>query len=186
MLTHNDLKKGTTFVMEKQPYQVLDYFPIKKAQGRAIIQTRLKNLVTGAIIERNFHQGDSFEEAEIEKIELKFLYSHREKYFFSKKDNPSERIEMAKEKIGMASKYLRQNEIIDGAVFNGEIISISLPIKVQLKVVQAPPGVLGDSSQGASKSVVLETGAEVNVPLFIKEGDVIEINTETEEYSRRV
>lgn len=183
MLTHNDLKKGTTFIMENQPFQVLEYFPIKKAQGRAIIQTRLKNLINGSIVERNFHQGDSFQEAEIEVKEIKFLYCHRDKYFFSES---SKRFELPKEKLGNSYKFLKPNQELEGVYFKDQIINISLPIKVQLKVVQAPPGVLGDSSQGATKSVVLESGAEINTPLFIKEGDIIEVNTETEEYTRRV
>lgn len=186
MLTHNDLKKGAQFIMEGQPFEVLESAPIKKAQGRAIIQTRIKNLVTGAVFERNFHQGDAFEEAEVERTEIKFLYSHRDKFFFSEKNDPSKRFELPTETLPDNARFLKPNELVDGIRFGGKIISISVPIKVQLKVKQAPPGVMGDSAQGATKAVVLESGAEIQAPLFIEEGDILEINTETGQYVKRV
>lgn len=186
MLTHNDLKRGTQFIMDNQPYEVLEFFPIKKAQGRAIIQTKIKNLISGAVFEKNFHQGDIFEEAEIEKIDIKFLYSHRDKFVFSEKENPAIRFELTKEKIGEAAKFLKPNEILEGIFFKEKIINVSLPIKVQLKVIQAPPGFAGNTAQGGTKTVKLETGAEINTPLFIEEGDIIEINTQTGQYVRRV
>lgn len=186
MLNHNDLRKGTRFLMDSQPYEVLDFFPIKKAQGRAIVQTKIKNMLTGAMVEKNFHQGDMFEEAELSKIDIKFLYNHKDKYVFCEKDNPSKRFELAKGQIGEGAKYLKSNEIVEGLVFDEKIINISLPVKVQLKVIEAPPGIKGERAQAGTKSVKLETNAEINVPLFIEEGDVIEINTETNEYVRRI
>lgn len=186
MISHNELKKGAKFVIDSQPYEVLESFPVKMQQRRAVIQTKIKNLITGAVIEKNFHQGDMFEEADLEKIEIKFLYKHKEKYFFCEKKNPGKRFELAKEQINEQAKYLKPNELLEGLAFEGKIINISLPIKVQLKVVEAPPGVVGDRAQGGNKSVKLETGAEINVPLFIKEGDTIEINTETNEYVKRI
>lgn len=186
MLNHNDLRKGTRFLMDGQPYEVLDFFPIKKAQGRAIVQTKIKNLLTGAMVEKNFHQGDSFEEAELTKIEIKFLYSHKEKYVFCEKNNPSKRFELSKEQIGETAKYLKNNELVEGLVFEEKIISVLLPVKVQLKVIEAPPGIKGERAQAGTKSVKLETNTEINVPLFVEEGDVIEINTETNEYVRRI
>lgn len=186
MLTHNDLKKGVHFILDNQPYEVLEFFPIKKAQGRAIVQTKIKNLITGAVFEKNFHQGDTFQEAEIEKIEIKFLYSHRDKFVFCEKENSSKRFELSKEKIGEPAKFLKQNEMVQGIVFKGDIINVSLPIKVCLKVIQAPPSFSGNTAQRGTKVVKLETGAEINTPLFIEEGDIIEINTQTGEYVRRV
>jgi len=186
MLSHNDLKKGVRFIMDGQPYEVLDFFPIKKAQGRAIVQTKIKNLLNGAMVEKNFHQGDSFEEAELNKIEIKFLYNHKEKYVFCEGNNPSKRFELLKEQIGENAKYLKSNEIVEGLVFNEKIISVLLPVKVQLKVTDAPPGIKGERAQAGTKTVKLETNAEINVPLFVEEGDIIEINTDTNEYVRRM
>lgn len=186
MLSHSDLRRGTRFILDGEPYEVLEFNPVKKARGKAVVQTKIKNLITGGMLEKSFHQGDAFEEAELEKIEIKFLYSHRDKLFFSKLNNPKDRFELSEEQIGESAKYLKPNEILEGIVFKGEIINASLPIKVQLKVIEAPPGVIGDRAQSGNKLVRLESGAEINAPLFVKEGDVIEINTETGEYVRRV
>jgi len=186
MLSHNDLRKGTFFILNGEPYQVLDFFPIKKAQGRAIVQTKIKNLISGAVLDKNFHQGDVFEEADIKKIKIKYLYHHRGKYFFCEKDNPAKRFFFTEDQIKNSIKFLKPNEVLEGILFKEKIINLSLPIKVRLKVIEAPPGIVGNRAQVGTKIVKTETGAEINAPLFIKEGDVIEINTETGEYVKRV
>ena len=186
MLAHTDLKKGVKIILDGQPYEVLEASPLKIAQRRPIIQTRIKNFITGDVFEKNFHQGDTFEEAEILKLEAKFLYSHRDKYFFSEINNPAKRFDLTTQQIGKVSKFLKSNQIVEGIVFDDKIINIILPIKVQLKVIQSPPGIKAGRSEAGTKQVILETGAKINVPLFIKEGDVVEINTQTEEYVRRI
>jgi len=186
MLTHTELKKGVKIVLDKEPYEVLEANPMKKAQRRPVIQSRIKNLITSNVFERNFHQGETFEEAEIEKIKAKFLYGHRDKFFFCQEDNSSFRFDLPKQTIGDGYTFLKPNEIVEAMRFEGKIINVLLPIKVKLKVVEAPPGIKGDRAQGGTKLVALESGAKINVPLFIKEGDVIEINIENKEYVRRV
>lgn len=198
MLTHTDLKKGVIIILDGDPYEVLEARPLKKAQRRVVIQTKLKNLVKGNVFERNFHQGDSFKEAELSKFKAKFIYSHpdrkssisneagRDRYFFCQADNPSKRFDLQEEQIGSQAKFLKPNQIMEAIIFNGRIVNIFLPIKIQLKVVEAPPGLKGDRAQSGTKIVTIETGAKIAVPLFIKEGDIIEINTETEEYVRRI
>lgn len=186
MLTHSDLKKGVRIILDGEPYEVLESMPLKKAQRRVVIQTKIKNLITGNVFERNFHQGDSFEEAEISKFEAKFLYSHKGRYFFAEKEDPAKRFDFSEEQIGPASKFLKPGQIVEGLSFQDKIINISLPIKVQLKVIEAPPAYRGDRAQAGTKTVTLETGAKINAPLFIEEGDIIEINTEKEEYVQRV
>lgn len=172
--------------MDGQPYEVMEANSLKKAQRRPIIQTRIKNLITGNVFDRNFQQGDTFDEAEILKLKAKFLYSHKERYFFCEEQNPSKRFDLGIEQIGEQAKFLKQNQPIDALIFDEKIISILLPIKIQAIVKEAPPGVQGDRAQGGTKIVTLETGAQVNVPLFVEEGDIIEINTETGEYVKRV
>ena len=110
----------------------------------------------------------------------------RNKFSFSEEENPQKRFELTEEQIGPATKFLKPNQIVKGIVFEEKIINIALPIKINLKVIEAPPGVKGDRSQSGTKQVVLETGAKINAPLFIKEGDIIEVNTETGEYVRRI
>ena len=186
MLAHTDLKKGVQIILDGQPYEVLEANSMKKAQRRPVIQTKIKNLITGNVVERNFQQGDVFEEAELLKLKAKFLYAHRDRYFFSESSNPSKRFDLSREQIGEKSKFLKQGQEIEALIFGEKIISVLLPVKVRLKVKEAPPGVQGDRAQGGTKAVTLETGAQINVPLFVKEGDVIELNVETEEYTRRV
>lgn len=186
MLTHTDLRPGTRFILDSQPYEVLEAMAMKMAQRRPVIQTKIKNLITGNVFERNFQQGDVFDEAELTKIGVKYLYSNKGNFFFCEEKDPSKRFSFTEEKIGSASKFLKPNEIIEGVVFAEKIINISLPIKVQIKVKQAPPGIKGDRAQGGTKSVILENGTEINAPLFIEDGDIIEINTENGQYVRRV
>jgi elongation factor P len=186
MLSHSELKKGVKIILDGEPYEVLEARPLKKAQRRVVIQTKVRNLITGNVFDRNFHQGDVFEEAELQKFKAKFLYFHRGRYYFCEEDNPSHRFDLSEEQIGPQTKFLKPNQIVEAIVFEEKVISISLSIKIQLKVTEAPPGVRGDRAQGGTKVVTLETGAKVAAPLFIKEGDIIEVNTETGEYVRRI
>ncbi|KPJ55515.1 hypothetical protein AMJ49_07015 [Parcubacteria bacterium DG_74_2] len=186
MLSYFELKKKVKFILEGEPYEVLDFRQMKKAQDVVVAQTKIKNLVTGKIIERNFHQGETFEEAGLEKVKVKFIYSRMRKFYFSEAENSAKRFELSEEQIGLGAKFLTEHLVLDGLKFKEKVINVSLPIKVQLKVVEAPPGVKGNRSQAGTKTVTLETGAKINVPLFIQVNDLIEINTENGEYVRRV
>jgi len=186
MLSYFDLRKGVKFILEGQPYEVLEFQQIYKAQDMVVARTKIRNLITGKILEKTFHQSDTFEEAEIRKIEVKFLFSHREKFGFCETQNPAKRFELTEEQIGSGAKFLKPNQILTGIKFQEKIVNVVLPIKVQLKVIEAPPGVKGERAQVGTKPVTLETGATINVPLFVETGDVIEVNTETGEYVRRV
>jgi len=186
MLSYFDLRKGVKFILEGEPYEVLEFQQMYKAQDMAVAKTKIRNLITGRVHERNFHQGDTFEEAELEKIEIKLLFSHRGKFFLSEVTDPSKRFELSEKQIGEGAKFLKPNQSLTGIKFQEKIINIVLPIKVQLRVSEAPPGVKGERAQAGNKPVILETGATINVPLFIEQGDIIEVNTETGEYVRRV
>lgn len=185
MLTHTDLKKGVIILIDNQPYEVLEATPQRYAQRKLMIQTKIRNLITGNVLDKTVHQGENFEEVEIAKLKVKFLFSHRDKFVFSEEQNPAKRFELDPEQVGEAGKYLKTNTVLDALIFNEKIIKVALPIKVQLKVVEAPPGAKGDRAQSGTKAVILETGAQVQAPLFIEEGDIVEINTETGEYSGR-
>jgi len=186
MLTHTDLKKGVRFIYENQPWEILEAQLLKMAQRRPVIQSKIKNLINGTIKEKNFQQGDIFSEADLEKKNIKFLYSNKGQYFFFEEKDPSSRFSFTEAQIGKHAKFFKPNSLVEGILFNDKIINISAPIKVQLKIKESPPGIKGDRAQGGTKSVMLESGAEVQVPLFLKEGDVIEINTETGQYVKRV
>ncbi len=186
MLDHTEIRKGTRIIIDQEPYEVLEYLPLKKAQRRVVIQTKIRNLINGKVLERNFHQGDIFEEAEVIKLNSQFIYANREKYVFSQADDQSKRFELTEKQVGNAAKFLKSNEMVETLIFNEKIIGINLPIKINFKVIEAPPGIQGDRAQGGTKTIIIEGGTEINVPLFVKEGDVIEVNTESGEYVRRV
>lgn len=186
MLTYFDLRKGVRFIYQDEPWEVLDFQQIGKAQDVVVAKVKIRNLISGKVLEKNFHQNDTFEEAEIEKVPIKFIFSRKGKYCFCEKDNPSKRFELEEEKIGEGAKFLKPETILDGLKWEDKIINISLPIKIQLKVIEAPPGIKGERAQPGTKTVTLETGVKINVPLFIEEGDIIEINTQTGEYVRRI
>jgi len=186
MLTHTDLKKGVQFILDGQPWEVLEAQLSKMAQRRPVIQSKIKNLLDGRVLERNFQQGDVFQEAELEKKEIKFIYQNKGEYFFCEPNDPSKRFSFTEAQIGVQAKFLKPNENVTGIVFEEKIINFVLPIKVQLKVKESAPGVKGDRAQGGTKEALLESGATIQVPLFIEQGDVIEVNTETGTYVKRV
>ena len=186
MLSPNELKKGDTIVFNNQPNQIIETIRIFKGRGHTTVQAKVKNLITGAATSETFHPSDSFEEADIKKIKAKFLYAHRGQFFFAKENDPSFRFSLNEEIIGQNSQFLKANSLVETFLFEDRIINICLPIKIQLKVIEAPPNYQGSRAQPGNKTVVLETGAKIDVPLFIKEGDVIEINTETGQYVRRL
>lgn len=186
MLTHTDLHPGVQFIFEGQPWEVLEASMMKTAQRRPVIQSKIKNLIDGRVQEKNFQQGDVFNEADLEKKDIKFLYQSKGQYFFCEINDPSKRFFFTEDQIGAQAKFLKSNEIVTGVLFEEKIITFKLPIKVQLKVKESAPGVKGDRAQGGTKEAVLESGITIQVPLFIEEGDIIEINTETGTYVKRV
>jgi elongation factor P len=186
MLSHNDLKKGTQFLMDGEPYEVLESSHMVKGRGNSTMQVKMKNLKSGNVLSRGFKGGDTFEEAELEKREIKFVYGNRGKYMFSDANDPGNRFELTEEQLGDKIKFLVPNILVEGILFEGEYISIQIPIKLAFTVKEAPPGVQGDRSSGGTKEVILENGTVANVPLFVQTGDQIELNTENGEYVRRL
>ena len=181
----NDLKPKTYFIYEGAPYVVLETHHLKMQQRRPTVQVSMRNLINGKNLERNFAQSDIFEPADVERQKVKYLYAHRDQYWFSYEKDPKS-FELKSEIIGDSGKFLKPNTLIDAIAFEGTIISIELPIKMEYKVTEAPPAIRGDTAQGGVKQATIETGASVNVPLFINQGDTILVNTETGDYVERV
>lgn len=186
MLSYFDLRKGVQFVLEGEPYEVLEFQQMKKAKSVVVAQTKIRSLITGKVFEKNFHQRETFTEAEIDKVEIKFIYEHKGRFCFSEIQNSSKRFELTEEQIGPGAKFLKPNQSLTGIKFQDKIINVILPVKVQLRIIEAPPGVKGSRAQAGTKTVILETKAKINVPLFIEEEDIIEVNTQTGEYIRRI
>lgn len=186
MLSYSELRQGVTFVMDGDPYRVLEYNFLRMQQRKPVAQTKIKNLRSGKVTSRTFHQNESFPEADIEKEKATFLYGNRGEYWFHKAGSPKDRFSMKEEIIDHIAPYLKPNMEVNLDVFEGDIINIEIPIKMDFKVKEAPPGIKGDSATGGNKEVILETGLKINAPLFINEGDVVRVNTESGEYIERV
>jgi len=185
MLDYNEITKGKFIVFEGGPYEVLDAHVFRKQQRKPVNAVKLRNLITSKITEPSFHVSDKVEEAEIEKKDAKFLYANKGEYWFCETDNPSARFKIEETMIGTGAQFLKTNAIISLLVFKEKTIGVKMPIKVDLKVTEAHDATKGNTAQGASKAVVVETGATIYVPMFIKEGEMIRINTETGEYVER-
>lgn len=186
MLEYNEITERKYIVFENEPYEVIDSHVFRKQQRKPVNATKLRNMLTGRIVEHSFHVSDKVEEAEIDKKEVKFLYANKGEYWFSEANDPSKRFQLPEIMLGSARDFLKQNTVVDAMLFDDKIIGLKLPIKVELKVVEAHPAVKGNTAQGGTKSVKLETGAEIQVPMFIKEGDTVRVNTETGLYTDRV
>ncbi len=186
MLEYSEITLRKFIVLDGQPWEVLASHVFRKQQRKPVNAVKLKNLITGKVTERSFHVSEKAEEAEIETREIKYLYENKGDYWFCDPGNPSDRYQIENNLIGQEIKFIKQNSILTGLVFDDEIIGIKFPIKVELKVTEAYEAVKGNTAQGGTKQVVLETDAVVNVPMFIKEGEIVRINTETGEYAERV
>jgi len=186
MPSYSELNRGKIIVVNDQPYEIIEAQSTFKGRGHSYLQMKLRNLINGSILSRSAQPRDSFEEAEVEEQEAKFIYGSKNKYVFSDVKDASKRFELTEEQIGEKAKFLKPNQEVTTIVFNNKIINVIIPIKVQLKVTEVPPGVKGDRAQSGTKLVTLETGAKIDAPLFVNEDDIIEINTESGEYVRRV
>ncbi len=186
MFSINDLKNGSIIAIDGNPYAVLSVKHLHIGRGGSSIQTKIKNLKTGQVFEKNFKPAAEFEEADIEKMKARFLYENRGVYWFDEIGNPQNRFSLREEEIGEQAVFLKSNLEIIALKFDGEIISIELPVKVDYKVIESPPAVRGNTAQGGAKTAVIESGAKISVPLFINEGDIIRVNTQTGEYAERV
>ncbi|KKS83779.1 MAG: Elongation factor P [Parcubacteria group bacterium GW2011_GWA2_43_11] len=185
MLNYNEIITGKTIVFNDEPCKVLTHHVFRKQQRKPVNTTKLKGLKTGKVIEYSFHQSEQAEEAELEKQTVVFIFESKGDYMFHKASEPSKRFPLSSELIGDGVKFLKQKGEYEAVVFDEEVIGIEIPIKIQARVTEAAPAVKGNTATGATKTVKLETGATVTCPLFINEGDIIEINTETGEYVSR-
>ena len=186
MLDINDLEKGSSIIMDGDPFIVLEISHQHVGRGGSSVQTKLKNLRTGQVLSRNFKPADEFEEAEVEELKSKYLYSSKGEFWFSELANPGKRFSLTEEVIGDQKDFLKADMEVVALIFNEKIFAVRLPIKMEYVVTEAPPAIKGNTAQGGTKVVVIESGAKVNVPMFISEGDIIRVNTQTGEYGERV
>lgn len=191
-ISYNELKVSVIFTKndDPDPYEVLEYAFIRMQQRKPVAQLKIKNLISGKVQNYTAHQNEDFQEVEIDKAPVRFIYHKKGEYWFHETGNPKNRFVLKEDVVGEEGQFLKSQTEVKAFKFSADsgekIINIEVPIKVELKVTEAPPAVRGDTAQGGTKSVTLETGAKVNVPLFINEGDVVRINTTTGEYVERV
>jgi elongation factor P len=184
MLGLSDIKSGINIVLEGAPFAVLYHEHSKTGRAGSVLRTRIKNLVTGAVLEKTFQGSDQVEEADVTKGKAQFLYKESAGYAFM--DNASyEQFSLTAEALGDAVNYLIEGTEVQVFYFNSNPINIELPIKMNLRVVEAPPGIKGNTVSTGGKMVTLETGLKISTPLFVNEGDVIIVNTERGEYVGR-
>jgi len=186
MLSYTDLKKGVFFVMNGEPYEVLESHFLRMQQRKAVVQTKIRNLASGKVLDRNFQPSDGFEEAEVGKVPAVFIYSHRGEHWFAEDGNPKNRFMLSPEIVGESFQFLKPNTKVTALAFGEKIIKVTLPVKMDFEVAEAPPAIKGNTAQGGTKVVTLEGGAKISVPLFVNAGDIVRVNTETGEYVERV
>lgn len=186
ILSYNDIIPKKIIIYNNEPYEVLASWVFRKQQRKPVNQTKLRALKTGKVLEISFHQTETVPEADIEKKELTYIYRAKGEIWFHESGDPKKRVALSEAVVGEQIQFVKEKSDVTAIVWNEEVIGIQIPIKADLKVVEAPPSVKGNTAQGGSKQVVLETGAVVSTPLFINEGDVVRLNTDTGEYVERV
>lgn len=185
MLEFNELKPGKVIKINEDPYFILKTDHHKMARGGAVLKTKLKNLATGHTLEKTFQGNDKAEEAHTEKKKCNFLYQDEEQAHFMNNEN-YEQFSLDLEQIGDKSKFLKEGTDVSILYFQDKPIALDLPIKMDFEVTNAPPAVKGNSADNVNKTVEIETGATITTPMFIQEGDIIRINTDTSEYVERI
>ncbi|MDZ7611459.1 MAG: elongation factor P [Candidatus Moranbacteria bacterium] len=184
MLSISDIKKGKKIVLNGEPFLVLADQHSKTGRAGAVLRTKLKNLRDGSIINKTFQGSERAGEASIETKKAQFLYREADTYYFMNNET-YEQFELPQEVVGEQSGYLKEGAEIDVYYFEGNPINIQLPIKMDFEVTEAPPGIKGNTADGGSKQVTLETGLQISTPLFVEKGDVVKVNTEKGEYVER-
>ena len=185
MISANKFKNGITIVLDGTLYAIIWFQPVKPAKGGGFVRARLKSLKDGSVLERNFKSEDMVQEAFIEDRQLHYQYSSGDLYHFMDLETYEDCI-LSRQILGDAANFLKEDMQISGSLYDGKIIDIKLPTTIELKITYTEPGVKGDTARQSLKPATLETGAVVQVPLFVNEGDVIKIDTRTYEYSGRV
>lgn len=184
MISAGDFRNGITFEMDGNVYQVVEFQHVKPGKGAAFVRTKMRNVRTGSTIERTFDAGEKVPKAHLDRRDMEYLYNDGEAYIFMDQQN-YDQIPITEEQLGDGKKFLIENMVCSVLFYKGAIMGIDLPGQVVLTVTETEPGIKGDTASGGTKPAILETGAKVNVPFFINEGDRLRINTKTGEYIER-
>lgn len=184
MYSTNDFRNGLKILLDGKPYEITYFQHVKPGKGGAFVRTKIRNLRDGSVIERTFRSGEKIDKPDISDVEMQFLYSDGDYHFMD--TETFEQIALSEKVLGDSKYYLTENMMVKILMMGGEVLNIDLPSFVNLKITYCEPGVKGDTVTGATKPAKLETGATVQVPLFVNEGELIKIDTRTGEYIERV
>lgn len=185
MISAGDFKNGVTLEVDGNIVQIMEFQHVKPGKGAAFVRTKLKNVISGGVIEKTFRPTEKFPQARIERVDMQYLYSDGDLYNFMNMES-YDQIALNTDAIGDALKFVKENEMVKICSHNGNVFAVEPPLFVELEITDTEPGFKGDTSQGATKPAVVETGATVYVPLFVDMGDKIKIDTRTGEYLSRV
>ena len=184
MISAGDFRNGLCFEMDDQVYQVVEFQHVKPGKGAAFVRTKYKNVKTGSVVERSFNPNEKFEQAQLTRQDMQFIYADGDLYYFMDQDT-YEQTPIHQDKIGDGIKFLKEEMVCKVVSYKGDIFQVELPITVVLEITECEPGVKGDTANNASKYATLETGAVVKVPLFVNQGEKITVDTRTGEYLER-
>ena len=179
MVSAGDFKNGITIEIEGNIYQIMEFQHVKPGKGAAFVRTKLKNIISGGVVEKTFRPTEKFENAHIERKDMQYLYKFMDMETY-------DQIALNSDVVGDALKFVKENETVKICSHNGNVFSVEPPLFVELAITETEPGFKGDTAQGATKPAIVETGATVMVPLFVETGDVLKIDTRTGEYLSRV
>ena len=184
MIRVGDFRNGMCFEMDGQVFQVVEFQHVKPGKGAAFVRTKYKNVKTGSVVERSFNPNEKFEQAQLERNDMQYIYADGDLYYFMDQET-YEQTPIHQDKIGDGIKFLKEEMVCKVVSYKGDIFQVELPITVVLEITECEPGVKGDTANNASKYATLETGAVVKVPLFVNQGEKIKVDTRTGEYLER-
>ena len=185
MISAGDFRNGITLEMDGNIYQIIEFQHVKPGKGAAFVRTKLKNIINGGVVEKTFRPTEKFPQARIERVDMQYLYNDGGLFYFMNVET-FDQIGLTAEQVGDSLKFVKENEMVKICSHNGNVFAIEPPLFVELLVTETEPGFAGNTAQGATKPAIVETGAQVMVPLFVNEGDKLKIDTRTGEYLSRV
>ncbi len=185
MISAGDFRNGLTFEFEGNVYQVVEFQHVKPGKGAAFVRTKMKNVISGAVVERTFNPTEKVEQARIERKDMEYLYEDGGLYYFMDQET-YEQTPLSEEQLGDALKFIMENMTVKILSYKGNVFAVEPPTNVELKVIETEPGVKGNTATNVTKPAKVESGAVITVPMFVNEGDVIRIDTRTGEYLARV
>ena len=185
MISAGDFRNGVTFELDGNVFQVVEFQHVKPGKGAAFVRTKIKNVITGAVVEKTFRPTEKMPKAHIERKDMEYSYNDGDLYYFMDQET-FDMIPIGKDQVGDSLKFVKENMVCKILSYKGSVFGIEPPTFVELAIAETEPGFKGDTAQGATKPAVVETGATVMVPLFVEQGDVLKIDTRTGEYLSRV